>query len=117
MIWSRLLHHVLGAWLVGRMADRVRRPLLWYAWAELGVGLFALCVPWLVAPEGYLASVNATLHRHFETGSAGLMLARFLCIVPVLIVPTTLMGSSLPLLSRHFVGDAEDSATVSRRVG
>jgi predicted membrane-bound spermidine synthase len=103
--------------LFGRLADRVRRPLLWYAWAELGVGLFALCVPWLVAPEGYLATVNATLHRHFETGSAGLMLARFLCIVPVLIVPTTLMGSSLPLLSRHFVSDAEDARAVSRRVG
>ena len=45
------------------------------------------------------------------------MLARFVCIVPILIVPTTLMGSSLPLLSRHFVGHAEDAKTVSRRVG
>ena len=67
MIWSRLLYHVfgsssvaissvvsvfmgglgLGAWLSGRFADRVRRPLLAYAWAELGVGVFALaCRGW-----------------------------------------------------------------------
>jgi predicted membrane-bound spermidine synthase len=137
LIWSRLLHHVfgsssvaissvvsvfmgglgLGAWLFGRIADRVRRPLLLYAWAELGVGVFALCVPLLVSPEGFLAHVNALLHRRFEPGSAGLMLARFLCIAPVLIVPTTLMGSTLPLLSRHFVGDAERASSVSRRVG
>ncbi len=137
LIWSRLLHHVfgsssvaissvvsvfmgglgLGAWLFGRIADRVRRPLLLYAWAELGVGLFALCVPLLVSPEGFLAHVNALLHRRFESGSTGLMLARFLCIAPVLIVPTTLMGSTLPLLSRHFVGASERAATVSRRVG
>jgi len=65
MIWSRLLHHVfgsssvaissvvsvfmgglaLGAFLAGRIADRLRRPLLAYAVAELGVALFGLLVP------------------------------------------------------------------------
>jgi predicted membrane-bound spermidine synthase/tetratricopeptide (TPR) repeat protein len=137
LIWSRLLHHVfgsssvaissvvsvfmgglaLGAWLFGRMADRIRRPLLVYAWAELGVGLFAMCVPLFVSPDGVLADVNAFLHRHFGSGSLALMLARFACIAPVLIVPTTLMGSTLPLLARHFVSNTEHASSVSRRVG
>ncbi|MGD8861728.1 MAG: fused MFS/spermidine synthase [Myxococcales bacterium] len=137
MIWSRLLHHVfgsssvaissvvsvfmgglgLGAWLFGRFADRIRRPLLLYAGAELGVGAFALLVPLLLAPDGWLADVNGALRRELGAESMGFMLARFACIVPVLIVPTTLMGSTLPLLSRHFVRSADRSARASARVG
>ena len=37
--------------------------------------------------------------------------------VAVLIVPTTLMGASLPLLSRHFVSRADSAAEVGTRVG
>jgi len=137
MIWSRLLHHVfgsssvaissvvsvfmaglaLGAWLFGRFADRIRRPLLLYAWAELGVAVFALCVPWLIDPEGWLAGANAALRERFGTESLGFAVARFACIVPVLIVPTTLMGSTLPLLSRHFVESSARASAVSTRVG
>lgn len=136
-IWSRLLHHVfgsssvaissvvsvfmgglgLGAFLFGRYADRIRRPLIVYAWAEIGVALFALCVPLLVSPEGLLASVNAALRQRFGSESLPFMLARFACIVPVLIVPTTLMGATLPLLSRHFVGQDESAPEVGSRVG
>lgn len=136
-IWSRLLHHVfgsssvaissvvsvfmgglaLGAFWFGRRADRIRRPLLLYAYAELGVALFALCVPWLVEPTGLLANINAALRERLGTGTLAFMLARFVCIVPVLIVPTTLMGATLPLLARHFVGREEGAAEVGARVG
>jgi spermidine synthase/MFS family permease/tetratricopeptide (TPR) repeat protein len=137
MIWSRLLHHVfgsssvaissvvsvfmgglgLGAWLFGRYADRMKRPLLLYAWAELGVGAFALCVPLLVRQEGWLATVNAASRQHFGSQSLAFVIARFLCIVPVLIIPTTLMGSTLPLLARHFVASDERASAVGPRVG
>ena len=105
MIWSRLLHHVfgsssvaissvvsvfmgglaLGAWLFGRYADRIQRPLLIYAFAELGVGAFALVLPWLVDPEGWLAGVNATLRLHFGSDPLIFALARFACIVLVVL--------------------------------
>ena len=137
MIWSRLLHHVfgsssvaissvvsvfmgglaLGAWLFGRYADRIRRPLLLYAAAEVGVGLFAMLVPLLVHPDGWLATVNASLRNDFGAESTAFMVARFLCIVPILIVPTTLMGSTLPLLARHFVGSGQSASGASARVG
>ena len=35
----------IGAWLGGRVADRLRRPLLAYAVCEVGIGLLALAVP------------------------------------------------------------------------
>ncbi len=137
LIWSRLLHHVfgsssvaissvvsvfmgglaLGTWLFGKFADRLRRPLVGYAFAELGVGVWGLLVPLLVRSDGWLAEVNELLRGSLGVESALFMVARFLCIVPILIVPTTLMGSTLPLLARHFVETSENAARTSSRVG
>ena len=67
-----------------------------YACAELGVALFALLVPLLVDARG-LRSPRSTPRCASASAPSRLpfMLARFLCIVPVLIVPTTLMGATL----------------------
>src|SRR5687768_10709387 len=35
----------LGSAIAGRMADRVRRPLVWFAWAEILIGATALISP------------------------------------------------------------------------
>ena len=137
MIWSRLLHHVfgsssvaissvvsvfmgglaLGAFLAGRIADKLKRPLLAYAIAELGVALFGLLVPVLLDPLGPLAAWNRVLRASLGEDSFAFMMARFLAILPVLLVPTTLMGATLPILARHFVQAGADEARASARVG
>src|SRR5262245_14909780 len=56
----------LGSYLFGRLADRVRRPLLVYALLEGGVGLFALAVPALFAGlDGFFAPVYQRMHERF----------------------------------------------------
>lgn len=137
LIWSRLLHHVfgsssvaissvvsvfmgglaLGTWLFGKFADRLHKPLVGYAFAELGVGVWGLLVPILVRNDGWLSQVNEVLRSSLGAESALFMIARFFCIVPILIVPTTLMGSTLPLLARYFVETTENAARASSRVG
>jgi len=136
-LWSRLLSHVfgsssiavssvvsvfmgglgLGAYLAGKYAERLRDPLLTYALAETAVGCLALAIPYLLVQEGFLAHVNAALRESFGSDSRLFLMARFACIVPILIVPTTLMGSTLPLLSRHFVAAHSDAGEASRTVG
>jgi spermidine synthase len=136
-LWSRLLSHVfgssslavssvvsvfmaglgIGAYWFGRRADRIRDPLLLDAAAEFLVGCAALVVPWLVRSDGWLASVNAALRASLGAGSFTFVLARFACIVPILIVPTVLMGSTLPLLARHFVSQSSSPDLASREVG
>src|SRR5207237_7834965 len=48
----------LGSFLGGRLADRVRRPILWYAGIELVVGLVGIASPnilaWVPAPYVHL---------------------------------------------------------------
>ena len=102
----------LGSWLAGRFADRIADRLRAYALAEAGVGLYALAVPLVLA--GYPA-LNAAMYRLLGSSAVGLSLARFVAAALLLLVPTTLMGATLPLLSRHFVRD--DGTSVAGTVG
>lgn len=107
----------IGAFVAGKYADKIKNPLLTYGIIEGVVGVWALLVPFLVNPEGWLASVNAYLRVELGSGSTGFMVARFFCVLPILLVPTTMMGASLPLLSRYFVSRSEGREDVGSWVG
>jgi spermidine synthase len=105
----------LGAAAGGRWSSRVARPVLAYAFLEAGVALSALAVPAAVAVAGRLnvallgggelppaADAPASIAFHLVTSFA------------ILLVPTALMGATLPLLTRHAV-DAEEN--LGPRVG
>jgi spermidine synthase len=85
----------LGSFLAGRFADRTHRPLRWFGFAEVLVGLSALASPVVLAgvERLYIAA-----HPLLPQSLASLTLVRFLCSFAVLLVPTTLMGATLPLV-------------------
>lgn len=87
----------LGSLAVGRLADRVRNPLRWYGLAELLVGLSALATPGALelVEQGYTALYPALPHA-----LGPLTVVRFVLSFAVLLVPTTLMGATLPLIIR-----------------
>ena len=88
----------LGSFVLGRVADRLRRPLRFYAILELGIGLSALAVPWLL---NLLESASRSTPGDLAFVSSSLV--RFGCNMTVLLVPTTLMGATLPVMSRFLV--------------
>ena len=104
----------LGSYLAGRLADRLGDPLRAYALAEAGVGLLALGLPGVVAKFGI---INAWGYQALGDNWALLTLLRFAASAAVIVLPTTLMGATLPLLSRHFVRNAGEHARVGVRVG
>ena len=87
----------LGSWLAGRLADRTGRPLRVYAWLEVFIGLCGLA---MTPAFSALEPVYGWLYR--ELGGTGLWLGvgRFVASAALLALPTTLMGATLPLLSR-----------------
>ena len=88
----------LGSYLCGRLVSRLARPLRAYALVEAGVGLYALSVPlWLQ----HYPRLNALLWQSVGNHYAVLSLLRFAATALLLIVPTTLMGATLPLLSQY----------------
>jgi len=88
----------IGAWLFGPLADRRRSPLKLYAYLELGIGLYALALPSLIAAwtPGYVA-----LARELAGRPAALSLLRVGSGFALLLTPTILMGGTLPVLVRY----------------
>ncbi|MBW2731843.1 MAG: fused MFS/spermidine synthase [Deltaproteobacteria bacterium] len=104
----------LGSYSAGRIADRIRDPFKAYALAEAGVGIAALVLPLVVAN---FDGANAWAYQRFGDNYLLLALLRFGLSFAVILVPTTLMGATLPLLSRYFVASAAEHARVGLRVG
>ena len=80
----------LGSLLGGRIAGRARRPVLLYGLAEVAVGLFGLASPALIHWIG--------------RGTAGSSYTVvFVLSFALLLLPTVLMGTTLPLLTQSLV--------------
>jgi len=86
-----------NAWL-GSVADRVRNPLLMYAGLELGIGAFAFVFP------HYFQGVQGAfvgLVRAVEPGGAVRLGLQFVFAGMAILLPTVLMGATLPVLTRY----------------
>jgi spermidine synthase len=111
----------LGAHVGGRLADRLGAPtgsrswpLLGYAAAEAIVGLSALAIPLLLA--AYRA-LGPSLWRALPDQPLVLALVRLLLTAAALLVPTTAMGATLPLLGRHITRRRGEVGAIGRRLG
>jgi len=87
----------LGSLLFGRLADRTPYPIRIYGLLEMGVGFSGIL---LIVFIPYLDPVYAWLHQMFGTsGSPGILLKSLLAGA-VLLLPTTLMGGTLPVAGK-----------------
>ncbi|MBD3160941.1 MAG: hypothetical protein GF346_02125 [Candidatus Eisenbacteria bacterium] len=90
----------LGSFFAGKLADRRRTGLALYGWIEIGIGLYALLVPFLL---DLLNNVYRFSYQEMGASFTALSLVRFVMSALVLIVPTTLMGATLPVMTRAIV--------------
>jgi len=94
----------LGAALAGRFAGGARRPVLVYGWLELGVALGALAVPFELRLARALQAAWIGGADVLPDAGGGAQTAFYLgASFVVILVPTTFMGATLPLLTRHVV--------------
>lgn len=90
----------LGSALAGRLAHRIRKPLSIYGWIEIGIAAYALLVPFLFR---WVDNLYALIWQQFQPGFFTFSLWRFALSCLMLLVPTTLMGATLPVLSAALV--------------
>lgn len=98
----------LGGFLLGRLADRMRsgRSLLrLYGLLEIVIGLYAVFLPRMISG---CEPLFAFIYRHASGSGYMLDLARVAVGFLLLILPTTCMGGTLPVLSRFFCRDRFD---------
>jgi len=101
----------LGSYLFGGIADRHAQPLRLYGLLEVGIGAYALLTPTLLSKA---EAIYIPLYRSLELSFFAFSLAQFLLIFVILLIPTTLMGATLPVLSRFFV---QEIAALGGQVG
>lgn len=92
----------LGSWLGGRWAARLRRPVIGYALAELGIAAICAVAPWTL----HLARwAYVTIAQGTDPGEPWLIALQLGMGALVLVPPTWLMGLTLPLLTRQFLDE------------
>src|ERR1051325_4377878 len=101
----------IGSYLFGRIADRGKNDFLLYGILEAGVGLYGIAVPWLFQAGRH---VYIPLYHLNESLPFVFNLMLFVLSFFLLVLPTMLMGATLPVLSRFFV---RSYAQIGRRVG
>src|SRR6059036_175159 len=92
----------LGAWLLGRVADRSQRPAVLYGRLEIAIGVFGILSPLVLglAHWVYIGTAGA-----LALGGGASVALRFGLAALVLLIPTTLMGGTLPVLTRALTGE------------
>ena len=93
-----------GAAAATRFVSGIRRPVLVYGLLELGIAASALAVPAAIAATTALhVAVFGGRADTAETAGLAPALFTFIGSAAILLVPTGLMGATLPLLARHAV--------------
>ena len=102
----------LGSGLAGRWGAAVKRPVRAYGLLEIAIAVYALIVPLLF---NLVDNLYAIIWQHFHPGFFAFSLWRFLLSCLMLLVPTTLMGATLPLLSAALIhSDSSGPNSVTR---
>lgn len=99
----------LGSFYFGRKIDKSdQSPLRMYALLEAGIGAFCLVWPLILS---ILGALYVLIHRNVTSEFYTLSLIRFVLTFAVLLIPSTLMGGTLPVLTRFFVKRLEQLGT------
>jgi spermidine synthase len=88
----------VGSYFFGRFVDRYRNPLRLYALLELGVGITAIVLFFLF---GQLIPLYHAIYTSVGGARITLTFIQALILFGCLLVPTSLMGGTLPVLSTH----------------
>lgn len=123
LTWTRLLRHVfgssslavstvltifigglaLGAYLAGKKIDYFRKAkslLHVYGYIELGVAIYAALVP-LLFSDALLAPLWANFVSPLIDNILLSSLVRFVFVAALILLPTVMMGMTLPILSEY----------------
>jgi spermidine synthase len=87
----------LGSYVAGRLCDRTSRLLRMYGILEGAVGVCCLLLPVCILA---LEPVYRSMYGHLADWPLVLSLARFLLCGLLLLIPSTFMGATLPVLTR-----------------
>jgi spermidine synthase len=95
----------IGGILGGKLADRGRNLLFLFGLMELGIGAFGIITIPLI---NYIPFVYFKVYRAFQLSPGVFYLFQFLLCSGIMLVPTTLMGATFPIVSRKLTSNVDE---------
>lgn len=89
----------LGSYLISKYTDKIKNLPSTYALLELGIGLYGVS---LIFIFNYLPSIYIVLYNSFHTSFYFFSLIQFVLVFFVLMIPTTLMGATWPVVAKFY---------------
>lgn len=90
----------LGSLIFGRLVDKVKSPLRLFMLLEFGIGLFAILFPFTF--KGLINFYTPIIQKFGLSDYSG-QIVKFIFSFAYLLIPTILMGGTLPVIFKYFV--------------
>ena len=94
----------VGAHFAGRLAKKIKRPVRMFGILEILTALYALCVPYIF---DFIQLAYRFIAIHVSDSMFVLTMVRVLLALVLLLIPTAMMGATLPVLSKGFLMKVE----------
>lgn len=94
----------IGSFIFGKIADKNKNNLKLYGILEIIIGISAILMPILLK---ILHPIYSIIYTNFEASFTILSLVRFALTFTLLLIPTTMMGATLPVLSKFLTRNKE----------
>jgi len=94
----------LGSYLMSRYASRIKKVVLTYAYIEILIGIYALLIPLIFE---LIDVIYKYIWPLIDGNYTIISLVRFLLVFIVLIIPTSMMGATLPLIVKYYIDKDE----------
>jgi spermidine synthase len=95
----------LGGFIGGRLADRGKNLLLTFGLLELGIGIFGLVTIPLIH---LMPPLYFKIYRAFHLSPAVYFLFQFLLCSGIMLIPTTFMGATFPVVSKRVTTSVDE---------
>jgi len=105
----------IGSYIFGRYIDKSTiifrkgnsiNPIKVYAFLEIGIGVFGILIPFILKS---FVPIYSLIYNTFHTSFFTFSLIRFIFIFLLLIIPTSFMGGTVPVLSKFLIRSRETS--------
>ena len=90
----------LGSLYFGKRVDKHENPLRLFAKLEIFIGMYAIAFPFILSQ---LNNVYVFIYQSTHPNIYLYNIIRFFLAFPVLLIPTGLMGGTLPVLCKYFI--------------
>lgn len=99
IVASFILGLAIGSWVSGRYADKLKNPLQYFAFTQIGIGFYGIL---LLPIFSILPSVYLSLYQITYPNQTVFLIMQILMSMALITIPATLMGSTLPLMMKTY---------------